>query len=115
MERRFKLIAIYLVLFLLALPLMGCGGDAMILTLKVDSPDNDTTVTTPAVTVSGRVTGTESSSAKVTVNGTDVPLNDRKFTVGITLTEGKNVITINAKAAAADLSEQRTVTYTPAK
>ena len=119
MNNLYKILSILFVFSLVFLPLTGCDNppwDAgMLLNLKVDSPSNDTSVTTPTVTVSGRVSGSDSSNAKVTVNGTDVPLNDLKFVTDIKLSEGKNVISINAKAGAANLDEQRTVTYTPAK
>jgi nitrogen fixation protein FixH len=87
----------------------------MVLNLKVDQPRDGIIVTTSIVTVSGRVTGTESANAKVTVNDQDVPVKDGKFSANVTLTEGKNVITVVATGGAAKLTETRTVTYAPGK
>jgi hypothetical protein len=61
------------------------------------------------------VSGTESAGAKVSVNGADVPVKDRKFSIDVTLTEGKNVINIEATGGAAKLNEKVNVTYVPAK
>lgn len=87
----------------------------MVLNLKVDTPRDGTTVTTSTVTVSGRVKGTESAGAKVGINNADVPVKDGKYSANVTLTEGKNVINIAATAGQANLKEQVTVTYVPAK
>jgi len=87
----------------------------MIINLKVDEPRDDATVTTPTITVSGRVTGTQSATAKVRINGTDVPLKDGKYSASVTLTEGENVLNIVADAGGANLSEKVKVSYVPAK
>ncbi|MCJ7470142.1 hypothetical protein MUO74_06550 [Candidatus Bathyarchaeota archaeon] len=119
MDKLFKLRGILFVLSLLALPLTGCDNppweSAMVLNLKVDTPRDGTTVTTPTVTVNGRVTGTESAGAKVSINAADVPVKDHKFSIDVTLTEGKNVINIDATSGAAKLNEKVNVTYVPAK
>ena len=119
MDRLFKLLGILFVLFLLALPLTGCDNppweSGMVLNLKVDTPRDGTTVTTSTVTVNGRVSGTESAGAKVSINGADVPVKDRKFSTDVTLTEGKNVINIDATGGQAKLNEKVNVTYAPAK
>jgi nitrogen fixation protein FixH len=119
MHRFHKLLTIFFVFSIVALPLAGCDNPpweaGMALNLKVDTPKDGTTVNTAAVTVSGRVGGKESKGAKVTVNNADVPVNDGKYTTSVTLTEGKNVITIVAKNGQASPSEQVTVTYAPAK
>jgi len=67
------------------------------------------------ITVGGHVNGKEAAGAKVTVNGADVPVKDLKFSADVTLAEGKNVINIRAAAGQADLVQQVTVTYIPAK
>jgi hypothetical protein len=119
MNNIFKLIGILLVLSLLALPLTGCDNppweSGMILILKVDTPKDGTTVNPPTVTVSGRVKGSESAGAKVSINNADVPVNDGKYSTNVTLTEGKNVINIVAKSTQASPNEQVTVTYVPTK
>jgi hypothetical protein len=115
MDKLFKLLGILFVLFLLALPLTGCTDDAMTLVLKVDTPQDGTTVNTSTVTVNGRVAGIESAGATVRINGADVPVKDRKFSTNVTLTEGKNVINIDANAGQAKLNEKVNVTYAPAK
>jgi hypothetical protein len=119
MDRLFKLLGILFVLSQVALPLTGCDNppweSGMVLNLKVDTPRDGTTVTTSTVTVNGRVSGTESAGAKVSVNGADVPVKDRKFSIDITLTQGKNVINIEATGGAAKLNEKVNVTYVPAK
>lgn len=120
MNKIFKLLGIIFMLSLLALPLAGCDTPpwegASTLVLKVDTPGNDTSVTTPVVLVSGRLGGNECSGAKVTINGEDVPVKDRKFSADVKLIEGKNVISVGATVqSGADLKEQMTVTYVPAK
>ena len=119
MDNLFKLLGILFVLSLLALPLTGCDNppweSGMTLSLKVDTPRDGTTVTTSTVTVSGRVLGTQSAGAKVTINGADAPVKDDKFSTSVTLTEGTNVIDIVAASGGAKPSEKVTVTYAPAK
>jgi nitrogen fixation protein FixH len=119
MDKLFKLLGFLFVLSLLALPLTGCDNppweSGMILNLKVDTPRDGTTVTTSTVTVNGRVSGSESAGAKVSINGADVPVKDRKFSTDVTLTEGKNVINVDATAGQAKLNEKVNVTYVPAK
>jgi hypothetical protein len=119
MNNIFKLIGIFFVLSLLALPLTGCDNppweSGYVLILKVDTPKNGATVNTSMVTVSGRVKGTESATAKVSVNNADVPVKDLKFSSDVTLTEGKNVINIVATSGQASPKEELTVTYVPAK
>ena len=116
MGKFFKLLGTLFVLFLLALPLTGCDMESgMTLNLKVDTPRDGTTVNTSTVTVSGRVGGSESAGAKVSINGADVPVKDRKFSTDVTLIEGKNVINIDATAGQAKLNEKVNVTYVPAK
>ena len=119
MDKFFKLLGILFVLSLLALPLTGCDNppweSGMVLNLKVDTPRDGTTVTTSTVTVSGRVAGSESAGAKVSINGADVPIKESKFSTDVTLTEGKNVINIVASSGQASPNEKVTVTYVPAK
>jgi uncharacterized lipoprotein YajG len=114
-----KLLSILFMVSLLAVPLTGCDNppweSGTILSLKVESPKDGTTVTTSTVTVSGRVLGSESAAAKVTVNDQDVPVKDRKFSTTVTLTEGPNVITVVATVGGAVPSKTVTVTYAPSK
>ena len=115
MHSLFKSMCILFVIGLLVFPWAGCENppwDAgMVLVLKVDAPKDGATVNTPTITVSGRVSGSESKSAKVTVNDVDAPVTDGKYSANITLTEGKNVINVVATGGQAKPSEQMTVTY----
>ncbi|PKN28816.1 MAG: hypothetical protein CVU64_11385 [Deltaproteobacteria bacterium HGW-Deltaproteobacteria-21] len=108
-----------LIIALLTLLLTGCDSppweSGMVLALKVETPKNGTTVTTPNVVVGGRVNGSQAAQAKVAINGTDVPVKDRKFSSNITLTEGTNVLNIAASSGGAALRENVTVTYAPSK
>jgi hypothetical protein len=119
MNKHIKLICIMFLLSLLALPLTGCDNppweSGSLLVLKVDTPQDGTTVTTSTVTVSGRLVGTESKGAKVSINDADVTVQDRKFSTNVTLTEGKNVINIVGISSQAKPKTQVTVTYVPAK
>jgi hypothetical protein len=119
MDNIIKLVSILFALSLLALPLTGCDNppwdSGSLLVLKVDTPRDGTTVSTSTVTVSGRVVGTDSKGAKVSINDTDVPVKDGKFSTNVTLTEGKNVINIVGTSSQAKPNEQVTVTYVPAK
>ena len=118
MDKLIKLQGILFVLSLLALPLTGCEApweSGMTLNLKVDTPRDGTTVATSTVTVNGRVSGSQSAGATVSINGADVPVKDRKFSTDITLTEGKNVINIVATSGQVKLNEKVNVTYAPAK
>lgn len=119
MNTIFKWIGTLLPLLLLAIHLSGCDTppweSGLALSLKVQTPQNAATVNTSTVTVSGRVTGTQSANASVTINGTSVPLKDGKFSTDVTLTEGKNVIKVAATGGGASLKEEVTVTYAPTK
>ena len=115
MNSLFKSLQIFFVFALLVLPLAGCDNppwdSGMVLILKVDTPKDGATVNTSTVTVSGRVSGTESKSAKVTVNDVEAPVTDGKYSANITLTEGKNVINVVATGGQAKPTQQMTVTY----
>ena len=119
MERFFGSLGILFVLSLLALLLTGCENPpwatGMTVSLKVESPRDGATVATSSVTVSGRVLGTQRATAKVKINDAAVAVKEEKFTTPVTLTEGKNVISIEATAGPAKASEKVTVTYAPAK
>jgi len=115
MDKRFKLLGILFVLSLLALPLTGCTDGAFTLVLKVDTPQDGATVNTSTVTVNGHVSGIERAGAKVSINGADVPVKDGKFSINVTLTEGINVINIDATSGAVKLNEKVNVTYALAK
>ena len=119
MNTLFKLLGSFFVLFLMTLLLTGCEtapwDSGMALGVKVDTPRDGTTVTTSAVTVSGRVVGTQKAVARVRVNDADVPVKDDKFSTSATLSEGKNVISVVATASGAAPSQKVTVTYVPAK
>jgi len=116
----FKLLGIFLVLSLLALPLTGCDEPpweaGMTLSLKIDTPKDGTTITTPTVTVSGRVLGTQTEGAKLTINNAAVPIKEKKYSTSVTLAAGKNVINIAASTSGGvKQGEKVTVTYAPAK
>lgn len=114
-----KLLGSLVVCFLLALPLTGCETPpweaGMSLAVMVDTPRDGTTVTTPTVTVSGRVVGSQKAAAKVRINDAEVPVKDDKFSTDATLTEGKNVINVVAMVGAAAPTKKVTVTYAPGK
>ena len=113
------LLSIMFVLSLLALPLTGCENPpwetGRNLVLNVDTPKDGLTVNAPTVTVSGRVVGIQSKGAKVTINNMDATVTEGKYSANVTLEEGKNVINIGATNGTANLSQQVTVTYVPAK
>jgi len=115
----FRLLGIFFVLSLLALPLAGCDEPpweaGMTLSLKVDTPKKGTTVTTSTVTVSGRVLGSQVEAARLTINGAAVPIKEKKYSTSVTLTEGANVIDVVATSGAVTMNEKVTVTYAPAK
>jgi nitrogen fixation protein FixH len=112
MNNRLILLGIMFMVSLFALPLTGCDTDSgMVLVVKVDTPKDGSTVNTPTVTVSGRVVGTESKGAKVSINNIDAPVTDGKYSANVTLKEGKNVINIVAKSGQAAPEETVTVTY----
>jgi len=119
MNKYSKLMGALFLISLLALLLTGCDNppweSGYSLVLKVDTPKDGTTVNATSVTVSGRVTGTQSKGAKVTVNEIDVPVNDGKYSTNVTLTEGKNVINIIATSGEAKPKKEVTVTCVPAK
>lgn len=116
MDNRLRLIGLIFALSLLAWPLIGCDfGSGMTLAVKVDTPKDGDTVNTPTVTVSGRLGGTESKGAKVKVNNVDATVTDDKYSANVTLTEGKNVITVVATQGQSKPEEKVTVTYVPAK
>lgn len=115
MNKIFKLMGILFVLSLLALPLTGCDGSS-VLVLHINTPDNGASITTPTVAVSGNLGGTQVSSAKVTVNGVDVPVKDQKFSTDVKLNDGKNVIKIGATTQGGfELKEELSVNYAPPK
>lgn len=119
MDKLLKLIGILFVLSLLALPLTGCDspsiGSGKTLAVKIDTPKDGTTVNTPTVTVSGRVGGSEIKGAKLSINDVEAPITDGKFSSNVTLTEGKNVVTVVATSGESKPQEKVTVTYVPAK
>jgi hypothetical protein len=115
MDRFLNLLVILFAVFLLALPLTGCTDSAFTLVLKVDTPHDGAIVKTPTVTVSGHVSGIERAGAKVSINGADVPVKEDKFSTVVTLTEGKNVVNIDAASGAVKLNEKVNVTCAPGK
>ena len=116
MNKNLKLLCVMFLISLLAFPLTGCNRDAeRTLIVKVDSPKDGDTVTTPKVAVSGHLLGTDSYAAKVIVNDVEVPVKDDKFSTDVKLTEGKNTIVIYGKVNQVNLKEKMTVTYAPAK
>lgn len=114
-----RILGVLIVLSVLALPLTGCESapwdSGMVLVVKVDEPRDGSTVSDPSVAVGGRVLGTQRAGAKVSVNGEGVPVKNDKFSTSVKLTEGKNVINVDAEASGAKPSQKVTVTYLPAK
>lgn len=64
--------------------------------LNVTSPAGDLITTQPGLTVSGTASDSGSGLLDVKVNGQTVPLADGAFSVGLTLAEGANTITVIA-------------------
>jgi hypothetical protein len=115
-NKNLKLLCVMFLLSLLAFPLTGCNRDSeRTLIVKVDSPKDGDTVTTPTVTVSGRLLGTDSYAAKVIINDVEAPVANDKFSADVKLTEGKNLIVIYGRVNQVNLKEKMTVTYVPAK
>jgi len=114
MGKLFKLLGILFVISLLVTPLAACSPweSGYTLVLKVDTPRDGSTVNVSPVTVSGHVAGTQSASAKVTINGTDVTVTGGKFSTSVMLTEGTNVIKVVATGGGVTQSQTVTVTYT---
>lgn len=119
MYKLFKFISILFVVSLLISSLSGCEHPpwegASILVVKLDTPKDGETISKSPVTVSGRLSGPEASKANVSINGTSVTVQGGKFSTDVTLTEGKNVITVAATAGQAKLEEKANITYAPAK
>ncbi len=84
-------------------------------TLSITSPADNSTVTDPALIISGSVqdnTSGTGGSARITINGSTVTINpDNRFSHSITLAEGANMITIIATDAAGN-SSTATLTIT---
>ena len=114
-----RLSGVLLAISLLVLSLAGCESapwdSGMVLVLKVDEPRNGITTTEAEVTVRGRVLGTQRAGARVTVNGAAVPVKDDKFSTSVKLTEGTNVINVEAEGSGAKPSEKVSVAYLPSK
>lgn len=115
MNKLLKVSLISLLPLLIVLPLLGCADSGKSLSLYVDSPKDGTSVSSPAVTVSGQVKGQQSAAASVKVNDIVAPVKDGKYSVEVPLKEGQNIIKVVASAERANLKEQMTVTYNAAK
>jgi hypothetical protein len=117
MDNRLRVICLLCALSLLALPLTGWAefGSGRTLAIKIETPKNGSTVNTPTITVSGLVGGSDRDAAKVSVNSVDASVSNGKYSANITLTQGKNVISVTAISGPAKIKEEVTVTYVPAK
>ena len=115
MGKQFKLLGILFVISLLVLPLAACRPweSGMHLIITVDTPQDETTVSTSPITLTGSVTKT----GTVKVNDVVVPVKGLRFSTSVTLTEGTNVINVVATSVDPDeaVSKTVTVTYAPAK
>jgi uncharacterized protein YfaP (DUF2135 family) len=113
MGNLFKLLGILLVVSLLALPIVTCKPweAGYILSIKVDTPQDGTTVGASPVTVSGTVNKT----AEVKINDVVVPIKGGKFSTDFKLTEGSNVINVVAKSGKDTVTKKVTVTYNQSK
>ena len=111
MNKLGKILVIVLVISLLAVLLVGCGGG---LTLTVKEPVDGATVTTASVTVKGNVSMIK---ATVTVNDVKATLTGQTgyFTSGVKLVEGENPIKVVATLGKQVITKTITVTYTPSK
>jgi len=81
--------------------------------IEINSPDNNFTVDTDTVHVSGMAIDNESGIDKVTINGSEVSVtSDGSFSKSVNLTEGTNTITIIATDKAENKSTKTImVTY----
>lgn len=70
--------------------------DTMPPTLTVTSPAGDLITNKPALTVSGTASDSGSGLASVAVNGVEAPVNGGAYSLGITLAEGLNTVTVTA-------------------
>ena len=113
MGKLFRLLGIFLVIVLLALPLTACRPweGAITLIVTIDAPQDGATVTTSPVTVSG----TLNKTATVKINGVTVAHSGGKFSSSVNLTEGSNTINVVATAGEETSSKTVTITYAPAK
>jgi hypothetical protein len=111
MNNLLKLLGISLVISLLALPMTGCWEGSMVLMVTVDTPTDETTVSTSPVTVSGTV----NKSAEVKINDVAVPIKGGKFSSDVKLTEGSNVIKVVATSGKDTAEKTVKITYNPSK
>lgn len=116
MRKIFTIFSILSFIFLVAVPASACAvtQEAYVLVLNVTTPQNGVTVASSPLAVNGNVSGSESSSAQVTVDGAGVRVTDGKFSTTVMLTSGNNVITVMASTADYTQSKTLNVTYTPA-
>jgi len=115
MNRFLKLIAILFAVSLLALRLTGCMESGSFMAHHVDSPSDGTSIKIPTINVNGKVVGTQSAEARVTINTADVAVKDGKRSTDVVPVEGKKIIAVGATVSRANLKEQVTVNYVPAK
>jgi len=89
------------------------ASNANQITLAVTAPANNSTVSTPSLTVRGIT----KPGAEVSVNETDVIANGSgNFSANITLEEGENYIIVVAVDEDGEVAEEElNVTYTPAQ
>ncbi len=105
----FKLLAVSLVISLLTLPLLGCGGT---LTLTLDEPEDGAIVLTSFIILKGTVSDTK---ATVTVNDIKVvpDANTGEFQNRVDLSRGQNVIRVMAVRGNQTVITTVTIDYTP--
>ena len=113
MKSVFRFLGISAAIFLFALPITACKPweSAMTLIMTVETPQDGTTVTTSAITVSGTVNKT----AEVKINDVAVPIKSSKFSTEVKLAEGGNVINVVGTSGAETVKKELTVTYKPTK
>ncbi len=104
------IIVVLAVLSLLTLSLASCMDSAMRIVIAVDTPQDNATVNSSPITVSGSI----SKNATIKVNGVALPRGD-KFSTSVALNPGTNtidIVTISDNPPE-EVSKQITVTYTP--
>jgi len=107
-----KFLMIFLVISLLALPLVGCA-DAEPLTLRITTPTDGAAISESPVTLEGTVSD---EKATLVVNGRKTFIGKGGyFQKGVTLTEGENTIKVVATRGEETVIKTVTVTYTPSK
>lgn len=104
-----RLISVYLLIFLIAVPLAGCSPK-LPLTLTISQPTDGATVTQASLRVQGIVSDPKTT---VTINGARAAMSPQgTFGLDVTLTPGENTIAVVAKRGDDIATQTLKVTFT---